>query len=180
MSNTFYVMEAVNLFCGDDDPTKSKHLTISELKLPKLEETFVEHTPGGGRAAIEIGMNLLTKLEPTFKLAGWDPDLLSQFGLGTPVRKVFTAYGVIRDKRSGAALEAKAIIEGRLGSVDPEAFKRGELQGHDYAINEVMHYELWFKEKRKYYLDIFTNAWQVDGVDQFQAENAILRIPGLS
>ncbi|WP_245407596.1 phage major tail tube protein [Rhodopseudomonas faecalis] len=173
-----YLMEAVNLFCGDEDPTKSKHLTIAELKLPMLEEKFVDHLPGGGRAGVELGMNVLSKLTPTFKLAGWDPDLLSQFGLGSRVRKVYTAYGVIRDKRAGVALESKAIIEARLGKIDPEAFKRGELQGHDYALNEVLHYELWFQDKRKFMFDFFTNVWEVDGVSQFAAENAILRIPG--
>ncbi|UYO50341.1 phage major tail tube protein [Rhodopseudomonas palustris] len=178
--STIYIMEAVNLFCGDDDPTKSKHLTITELKLPNLEEVFVKHTPGGGRGSVKLGMNLLNELEPTFKLAGWDPDLLSAFGLGSKIRKIYTAYGVIRDKRTGAPLEAKAIIEARLGKIDAEAFKRGELQGHDYALNEVMHYELWFKDKRKFCFDFFTNEWEVDGVKEFASENSILRIPGAS
>jgi hypothetical protein len=31
--STIYVMEAANLFCGDDDPTASKHLTLTELQL---------------------------------------------------------------------------------------------------------------------------------------------------
>ena len=35
--STIYVMEAANLFCGDHDPTASKHLTLSELKLPPLQ-----------------------------------------------------------------------------------------------------------------------------------------------
>ena len=37
MSN-IYIMEAANLFCGDENPTASKHLTLTELQLPNLQE----------------------------------------------------------------------------------------------------------------------------------------------
>jgi hypothetical protein len=49
---------------------------------------------------------------------------------------------------------------------------------HDYAMNEVMHYELWFDGKEKIMWDFFTNAWRVDGVDQNRDENRILRVVG--
>ncbi|WP_099867834.1 phage major tail tube protein [Pararhizobium haloflavum] len=175
--STIYMMTAVNLFAGDHDPTKSKHLTISELKLPDLSEIYVDHHPGGGRVGVEfeVGVN---KLEPTFKLAGHDPDLMVQFGLGGKQRKVYTAYGVILDKRTGREFESKAIIEARLGNVAPDAFQRGELQGHEYALNEVMHYELWFDDQEKFHWDFFTNVWRVNGNDENAGVNRILRIPG--
>lgn len=163
--STMYVMEAVNLFCGNDDPTASKHLTIAELKLPDMTETFADHGPGGGRVGIEVGVGI-EKLGATFKLNGFDPQLLTQFGLGTRVSNNYTAYGSVLDKRSGRAIEAKAVIEGRLGKIAPDAFQRGELQGHEYAINGIMHYELHFDGAEKFYFDFFSNAWRVDGVDQ--------------
>src|SRR6476659_9366561 len=98
--STLLIVEAMNLFCGDDDPSKSKHLTIQEVKLPTLQENMQDHTPGGGLVQIEIGMGV-NKLEPTFKLAGFDPDLLVQFGIGSQVRRKYTARGAIRDKRTG-------------------------------------------------------------------------------
>jgi phage tail tube protein FII len=117
-----------NLFCGDDDPTASKHLTLTELQLPNLQEMYQDHHPGGSRVQIEVAVGI-QKLEASFKLAGWDPELLTQFGLGATARKKFTAYGSIRDKRNGTAIEAKAVLEGRLGAASPEAFQRGEMQG---------------------------------------------------
>lgn len=174
--STIYVMEAANLFVGLADPTKSKHLTLMELKLPALQEIFVDHHGGGARVAIEVGVGI-QKLEPTFNLAGFDPDLLAEFGLGSKVRNVFTAYGVIRDKRSGRAIEAKAIFEGRLGKADQSAFQRGEMTSVEYAINETLHYELHFDGGEKIYWDYFTNVWRVNGVDENSAENLILRIP---
>jgi len=134
--STIYIMEAANLFCGDHDPTASMHLTLADLKLTPLQEMYQDHHAGGSRVHIEVALGI-QKLEPTFKLNGWDPDLLTQFGLGSARSKVFTAYGVVRDKRTGAALEAKAILEGRLGKIEPDAFQRGELQGHDTNARNV-------------------------------------------
>ena len=175
--STIYVMEACNLYAGDHDPTKSKHLTIQELKLPTLQAMYADHHAGGALVQIEVEVGV-EKFEPTFKLGGWDPHLLTGFGLGTRLKDVFTDYGKIIDHRVGRAIEAKAVIEGRLGKIEPDAFQRGELMGHEYAINEVTHYQLWFDEKEKIYWDFYTNSWRVDGVDQNSDTNRILRIPG--
>lgn len=175
MSN-FYVMEAVNLFCGDHDPSNSKHLLLAELKLPDLSEIYADHHAGGARVAIEVEVGV-NKLEPTFKLNGFDPTLLAEFGLGSRYRNIFTAYGVIRDQKTGRAIESKAIIEGRLGKVAPDAHSRGNLQGHEYAINGVIHYEVWFDGRPLLKHDWFTNQWEVNGVDENADVNRILRIP---
>ncbi len=176
-TGNLYIMTAANLFCGDHDPTNSKHLTLSELQLPALQETFQDHHPGGSPVGIEVAVGI-QKLEPTFKLAGWDPQLLTQFGVGSKTKRVFTAYGVITNKRTGEEIEAKAVIEGRLGKVEGEAFQRGEMQSHDYAINEVTHYELWFDRKEKFFWDFFSAEFRLDGASQNADERNILRISG--
>jgi hypothetical protein len=68
-------------------------------------------------------------------------------------------------------------MEGRLSRIAPDEFKRGDLMGNDYAINELTHYELYFDRKEKFYWDFFTNGFRVDGIDTNADENAILRIP---
>jgi P2 family phage contractile tail tube protein len=175
MSSTFFVMESCNLFCGDHDPSLSKHLTLAELKIPDLQEIYEDHHAGGARFQVEVELGV-QKLEPTFKLNGWDPDLLAQFGLGSRKKHVYTAYGAIRDKRSGAVITAKAVIEARLGKVAPDAFERGSLQGHEYALNEVFHYELYWNDVEKYYFDWFTSTWRVNGADENAEINRALRI----
>jgi len=177
MANTFYMMEAVNLFCGTADPTAGKHLTLAELKLPDLQAIYADHHAGGALIATEFEVGI-EKLEPTFKLNGTDPLLLKEFGLGARHRSTYTAYGVVRDQRSGKALEAKAIIEARLGRVAPDAFQRGEMHGHEYAMNSVVHYEYWFDGQEMIAWDFFTSTWRVGGVDQNAEENRILRING--
>lgn len=173
---TIFVMEDVNLFCGDHDPTASKHLSISELKLPVLQALYADHHAGGARVAVEFEMGI-QKFEPTFKLAGFDPDVLVQFGLGARLKHIYTAYGHIRDKRTGRDIQSKAIMEGRLGKAEADAFTRGDVMGIEYALNELTHYELWFDEKAKIIWDFFENRWEVDGVDQNAVSNRMLGIP---
>jgi len=174
-TGNIFVLTGVNLFCGDDDPTKSKALTLAELKLPTLEEDYQSHRAGGALVEIEIPVGI-KKLDATFKLDGTDTDLLVKFGLNSKVRQVFTAYANISDRRSGRDIPARAIIEGRLGKVDPDAYKRGDLQAHNYAINEIVRYEYYYDGAEKVFFDFFENAWRVNGVDQLAAFNANLGI----
>ncbi|HVR54266.1 MAG TPA: phage major tail tube protein [Pseudorhodoferax sp.] len=169
-------MEMANLFCGDHDPQKSKHLTLEELKLPDLQEETTDHTPGGGIGSIDIAVGGISKLEPTFKLKGWDPLLMREFGIGTSTAKRFTAYGVIRDKKTGRQFEAKAVLEGRLSRIAPDAFTRGDAMGHEYGISEVYHYELFFDGAEEVYFDLWTNTVRIGGEDRFATANRILRI----
>lgn len=175
---TIYMLEAVNLFMGDHDPGASNHLELEELKLPEPSIKASEHTPGGGVMTVDFSMNVLEKLEPTFKLRGFNPDRLKQFGLNTPYRHIFTAYGVIRDKRSGRATEAKAVIEAKIGKVAPDGFKRGDDFGHEYTMQEVVSYALSVGDSEVFSVDFFTNIYRVGGVDQFADVNRILRVPG--
>jgi len=177
MTAPFYIMESANLFAGDHDPSNSKHLSLEEFKLPDLQEMFQEHMAGGAAVQIEVSVGI-QKLEPTFKLKGFDPELIVQFGLGSKRRTVFTAYGVMRDARSGLAKQSIATIEGRLGKIAPDAQKRGELTGHEYAINEVMHYELSFDGRELLFWDFFTNTLRIDSVDQQAETNRLLGIAG--
>ena len=177
MAASFYNLEAVNLFAGDHDPANSKHLTLDELKLPDLQKIFQDHHPGGSPVAMEVSVGI-AKLEPTFKLKGFDPDLLGQFGLGGQAKKLFTGYGVMRDAKTGELIQSVATIEGSLGKAAGDAMKRGELQGHEYAINEVTHYELTFGGRELFYWDFWTNALRVNGEDQQAAVNRLLGLGG--
>lgn len=175
--STLLILEAANLFCGDHDPTQSKHLTLQELQLPNLQAQYQDHSPGGAPVSIEVETGI-NKLEPSFKLVGYDPDVLIQFGVSDTIRRVYTAYGVLTDRRTGRKIELKAIMEGRLGKVEGDAFKRGDLLAHSYAINEMMRYEVWIGGQEKLSWDHWTNMWRVNGVDQWAQQNQILRIPG--
>jgi hypothetical protein len=168
-------MESANLFCGDDDPSSSNHLVLQELKLPGLEENYVDHAPTGAPIAIEIDTHM-TRLEATFNLAGWQTKVMTMIGESNKQRQKFTAYGLIRDRRTGEALESIAIMEGRLGRVNPTNFRKGDLQAHEYSIRGITHYELNMADEELYRWDFFTSTRTIGGVDLDEAMRQILRI----
>jgi phage tail tube protein FII len=194
MSNTIYNLEAVNLICGDSGggshPGIPTHLILQEMKLPGWQESFVDHNPGGARVGVEIPTHL-NKLESTFNLAGWQPDIMRMIGRSNRRDQRYTAYGLIRDRRTGAALQARAYIEGRMGRVNPGNFRRGDHHNHEYSINAIVHYELYMQTapvtaeagvdtalREIFYWDFFESTFRVDGFDTMEEERLLLAIPG--
>lgn len=174
--STLYVVSGANMFVGTEDPVlANKFLTLTELKLPALQAQYQEHMAGGAPVGIEVETGI-QKLEPTFKMTGYDPHTLAQFGLGSKGRQVYTARHVVIDKGTGRQIEMKAIIEGRLGKVETDAYKKGDLLATDYAINEVWHYEVWFDRQELVYWDFRENEWRVNGISETATSNAILGI----
>src|ERR1017187_4656700 len=135
-----YIQEAVNLMVSDSGDN-SKHLSLISIKLPALEEMVQKHHAGGAMGEISVGGLGIKELVVTFKMVGWDPQTLSQFGLGATNMVPYTVYGLVRNKDGNAPVEVKAVVKGRLVKADPSDFKRGNLLEHDYAINEILHYE---------------------------------------
>jgi phage tail tube protein FII len=189
MGTTIYTLESANLICGNTGnktaPGISTHLVLQELKLPALEENNVDHSPGGAPIAIEIPTHM-NKLEATFNLAGWEPDVMVFLGREEKRYQKFTTWGLIRDRRSGDALQLYSVIEGRLGRVNPTAFSKGNLMAHEYAIKSITHYELWMQEIKGaelseiYNWDFFTSTKVIGGEDQNKQLISLLAIPGVA
>ena len=189
MPSSLLTMESVNMICGDTGdasaPGVSTHLEISELKLPTLEENYVDHTAGGAPVQIEIPM-YWNKLEATFNLAGFNPAVMVMIGQQARALQRFTAYGLVRDRRTSAALQALAIFECRLGRVNPTNFRKGNLMHHEYSLKSIVHYELYLQETlgaeptELVFWDFFTSVRRVGGVDENAEQNTILAIPGVA
>jgi len=176
MANTVLVLESANLFVGEHDPSQSNHLVLANLKLPGLEENYADLMPGGTPIVTEVDTHF-NRLEASFTLYGWTPWVMRQIGQRNCRRQTFTAYGLIRDRRNGCALEVKAIMEGHLAKVDPTEYRRGDLVNHEFAIRGVTHYELYFDQDELYWWDFFISARRIGTEDLNKELNDILRIP---
>lgn len=181
---TLWTMESVNLVVGDTggnaQPGESTHLSIQELKLPALEEAFTDHVPGGAYHAIEINSHI-TRLESTFNLAGWQPNVFQYIRNEGQSDARYTAYGLVRDRRTGDPLNAVAKMWGRMGRVNPVAFSKGNLFHHEYSIRGITHYQLIMQlqpgvNTELYYWDFFENERRVMGVSVSSQINALLGI----
>jgi Bacteriophage tail tube protein len=174
--NTAWIMEAANIFCGDVDPTKSNHLLVMNVKLPSLEENYVDHTAGGAPLGIEIPTHI-NKLLVNFSLVGWQPYVMTMIGTEVQAKQQFTIYGLIRDRRTSRAIQAKAVVEGRLGKADPTEFNKGAAQSFQYDIRALTHYELYVDDLEIYFWDFFNSVRRIGGED-FNADlNRMLAIP---
>lgn len=176
MAGNLFIPEAVNLYATDTGPDNSKHLQIMGITLPDMEQQTQEHRAGGAIGAIEIGGLGLNALSCNFKVAGYDPQLMSRFGLGLNATEPYTIYGVIRDKVDGTKKELRAVLRGIMAKLTKGEMKRGDLSDQDHTIKEIIHYELYFDKKEIYFYDWASNVWRVNGNDQFASDNAILRI----
>jgi phage tail tube protein FII len=156
MANTILLLEAVSLFVGNHNPEASKHLKLTSLTLPVLEYDIVNHKPGGGAMEVGFSMGAIKKLEPTFKLAGFDEDAYRLFGVGSGAVDTFTAYGVVKDKREAKSIKGKAVFRGSIGRVAPDAFTRGAEFNHDHRLDEVTYYCLSLGEQPWYEIDFWT------------------------
>lgn len=179
MANTLLILEAANLYMGDDDPQNSKHLTLDEISLPDLQAVYAAHHPGGSFVEMEIEVGV-SKLVASFKLKGWDPQALGQFGLGSKKNNVYTVYGMLRDKIDGSAKQVKAIMRARLGGARPDGWSRGQLQGFQYQLSELTHYQLHVDNSEVFYWDWAANIFRTGGQDQNADLNRILRIPNVT
>jgi hypothetical protein len=175
MPNPVLTMEKANLYCGaaPTDTNASNHLTITELKLPGLDEQYTDHRPGGAPVAIEID-TIIARLESTFVLVGLTPQVMELVGSWDTQQNLFFAYGVIRDRQSGEAAQAIAVMKGRLGRADPQNWQRGNVLHTQFSIRGIVHYELAIAGEQIYYWDFFNNQFVVGGVDRNADANALL------
>jgi P2 family phage contractile tail tube protein len=189
MAASLLVMESFNVICGDSgdasSPGVSTHLEVTNMKLPGLELNLVDHTAGGAPVQIEVPM-FENKLESTFTLAGWNPGVVSMFGQWARALNRFTMYGLIRDRRSGQAMQLFAILEGQLGRANPQDARKNDLFQIEYAIRSIVHYELHMQEtvgteaSEIMFWDFFTSTRRMGGVDLNAELNPILAIPSVA
>lgn len=147
------ILDAANLFVGDDDPTNGEFITLKSLKLPALKEKTKDHTGGGAAMGIQMGMRMLEPLEFTFKLEGVNIRTMTKFM--PPDRTNYTVRGNIRDLDLLTDIPVVAVIAGRMSSVDMGEYGRDNGTETDYMISEVVRYRLTIGDVEKYRFDYF-------------------------
>jgi P2 family phage contractile tail tube protein len=161
------MMEAANIFIGDHDPEKSKHLQITNLTLPTLEYKTVDHLAGGAVMEVAWNMGVLAKLEPGFKLVGFDEEAYRAAGVGSNRVEIFTAYGALRRKTTGKMIAAKAVFRGSLGKAAPDQFDRSNNLGHDHTIVDVTRYRLEVGGREWFDVDFWSSKRRRFGIDEY-------------
>lgn len=173
-------MEAANIYCGVEQPNdvnNSNHLRLTDVKLPGMDEQYVDHRAAGAPVAIEID-TVFARLECTFTLAGWNEQvssLVASWGLGP---NQYWIYGALRDRVTGDVYQAVGSLFGRLGRADPQLWRRGDVAHWAYAIRGIVRYTLSVgTDDPIYEWDYWNNVFKVGGTDRLAAINAAIHVP---
>ncbi len=98
---------------------------VTDIELPKLTMKTSEYRAGGMDAPIEVEMGM-EKLETSFTLNGYDPSVLSLFGLAPGQRKSLTLKGSLMDEATGIEKPISINLRGMMREVDMGTWKPGE------------------------------------------------------
>lgn len=178
MADTLFTLEKANMFCGAEptDTNLGLYLELTEVKLPAMNEQFVDHRAGGVPIAIEVD-TIFAKLESTFQLIGWNPQVSTLIASWTAQQNMFWVYGLLRDRMTGQASQATAYMKGRLGMADPQNFRRGDTMHWNYGIKGIIAYKLAIDNEVIYDWDFFQNRFIVGNFDRNAETNRILNVP---
>lgn len=103
---------------------------IDTLTLPKLTTKMEEFRGGGMDAPVELDMGM-EKLEGSFVLAEYNPDIVALYGLASPDTQL-TARGALR--RDGEdAVPAIVNMTGSIKELDPGDWKAGDMSTGTFA-----------------------------------------------
>ena len=146
---------------------------VSEFTPPKLAPIVRDYKAGGMGAEVAIPMGAVEKLEASFTLTGYDPDLLVQFSVvpGNLVQLRFTGAMVDYD---GTTRPIEITLRAVL-AFEPDAWKPGEAS--DLKVSAMIHYyKLDIDGRTLHEIDPVNMVAIINGQDQLQAMRAALGV----
>lgn len=146
---------------------------VSEFTPPKLAPIVRDYKAGGMGAEVAIPMGAVEKLEASFTITGYDPDLFTQFAVvpGRLVPLRFTGAMVDYD---GTCRPIEITLRAVL-AFEPDAWKPTEAS--DLKISAMVHYyKLDIERRTLVELDPVNMVAVINGQDQLQAVRAALGV----
>lgn len=110
----------------------SKIGQASEITLPVPAEKMEELRNAGMVMPIDVPMGF-EKIEASFKLTGFDPQVIQLFGLTIGAEKEYMITGALAHE-DGTIVNATAYVRGRLIKNDHGSWKPGEVGENDFAL----------------------------------------------
>ncbi|MDQ0510873.1 phage major tail tube protein [Ancylobacter amanitiformis] len=117
----------------------SKIGQANEINLPVPTEKMEELRNAGMVMPIDIPLGY-EKLEASFKLTAFDPQVITQFGLAVGVEREFMVTGALAHE-DGTILNATAYIRGRLTRPDHGGWRPGAMAENTFSIS-IRYYKL--------------------------------------
>lgn len=137
---------------------------IDTLTLPTLTVKMEEFRGGGMDAPVELDMGM-EKLEGSFVLAEYNPDIVSLFGLASANTQL-TARGALR--RDGEdAVPAIVNMTGSVKELDPGDWKAGDMTTGTFNYT-LRYFKLTVGGRELVEIDKVNMVRRINGVDQLE------------
>ncbi len=145
---------------------------IDELTPPKLTIKTEEFRGGGMDAPISIDMGM-EKLECSFSLMEYDPDILTQFGVVSGNSVQLTLRGALTDETTTIPMTIN--LHGMYTEVDMGKFKAGD-RGMMTCNVACRYYKLEINSKPVVEIDVDNMVRKINGTDQLTEVRSALGI----
>lgn len=146
---------------------------VAEFTPPKLAPIVRDYKAGGMSAEVAIPMGAVEKLEASFTITGYDPDLFAQFAV-VPGRLVQLRFTGAMYDYDGTCRPIEITLRAVL-AFEPDAWKPNESS--DLKITAMAHYyKLDIDGRTLVELDPVNMVAVIDGQDQLQAARAALGV----
>jgi P2 family phage contractile tail tube protein len=140
--------------------------TVSTLTLPTLTTKMEEFRGGGMDAPVEIDMGL-EKLETSFELFEYDPNMLALFGLADGAATQLTARGALR--RDGEAAVAMVVnMTGVIKELDPGDWASGDQTKAKFSV-ALRYLKITVGGRELVEIDKVNMIRKISGVDQLES-----------
>jgi hypothetical protein len=146
---------------------------VAEFNPPKLAPIVREYKAGGMGAEVAIPMGAVEKLEASFTLTGYDPDVLAAFsvvpGHLVPLRFTGGMYDYDGTCRP-IEITMRAVL-----AFEPDAWKPTEAS--DLKVNAMIHYyKMDVAGRTVHEIDPVNLVAVINGTDQLQSMRAALGV----
>ena len=139
---------------------------VSSLTLPKLTTKMEEFRGGGMDAPVELDMGM-DKLETSFELLEYDPNILSLYGLADGAATQVTARGALR--RDGEAAVAMIVnMTGVVKELDPGDWKSGDQTSAKFSM-ALRYLKITIGGRVVTEIDKVNMIRKINGIDQLES-----------
>lgn len=149
----------------------SKIGQVSEITLPVPTEKVEEMRNAGMVMPIDVPMGY-EKIETSFKLPGFDPQMIVLFGLAVGQEREYMVTGALAHE-DGTIVNATAYVRGRLIKNDHGSWKPGEVGENDFQLT-LRYYKL--EVEGKVLIEMTPFDVSIGGVSQTAAIRAALLV----
>lgn len=163
------VTKNINLFVDG----KGQAGQLEEFNPPKLTLKLEEFRGGGMDSSIELEMGM-EKLEASFSLIAYDPDVLSLLGVRSATGTPYVARQAL-ENLDGTVTAVVHTMRGKMKMQDPGTIKPGEKTSLKCDI-ALQYYKLTHGGVTIHEIDVQNMVRIVNGIDVLAAQRAALGI----